>query len=128
MNDWYATLTAPPLTPPSWVFGPVWTVLYLMMGLGVFLWARSPDQFLPRQTWFLLALHLAANLAWTSFFFGLQSPVMALGDILLVWGTLWMLIGRFWRESRRACFLWLPTFLWVTFATYLNAGFWWLNR
>lgn len=128
MNAWYDTLNAPPLTPPAWVFGPVWTVLYVMMGLGVFFWYRSPDRFLPRRTWFLLALHLTANVTWSSFFFQLQSPLLALGDILLIWVTLLILLGRFRLEARRAYVLWLPYFLWVTFATYLNAGFWWLNK
>lgn len=128
MNGWYETLTPPPLTPPAWIFGPVWTVLYLMIAAGIYFWARSPDKFLPRQTWFLLALHLTANAAWSPVFFGLQNPALALGDILLIWVTLLILLGRFRREARRAYYLWFPYFLWVSFATYLNAGFWWLNR
>jgi tryptophan-rich sensory protein len=128
MNDWYTTLNAPPLTPPSWVFGPVWTVLYVMMGLGIFFWYKSPDRFLPRRTWFLLALHLTANAAWNPIFFQLQSPGLALLDIALIWVTLIRLLGRFRLEARKAYVLWLPYFLWVSFACYLNAGFWWLNR
>lgn len=128
MNVWYATLERPPLTPPNWVFGPVWTVLYLMIGVGIVVWARSPDTFLPRRTWGLIALHLGANFAWQPFFFLLENPLLALIDIALIWFTLCILLNRFWREARLACFLWLPYFFWVSFASYLNAGFWWLNR
>jgi len=127
MNNWYTTLEAPPLNPPSWVFGPVWTVLYIMIALGIFFWARSPDKFLPRRTWFLLALHLTANFAWSPIFFQLQSPGVALAVILVIWVTLWILLARFRIQSRRSYYLWLPYFFWVTFAAYLNAGFWWLN-
>lgn len=129
MNGWYDSLSSPPLTPPSWVFVPVWTVLYLMIGLGIFFWARRrQDHFLPGRTWGLIALHLAANFAWTPLFFGLQNPLVALIDIALIWLTLCLLLTRFRRECRRAYAFWLPYFFWVTFASYLNAGFWWLNR
>jgi tryptophan-rich sensory protein len=61
-------------------------------------------------------------------FFRLQAPGLALIDIALMWITLVILLGKFWKESRLAYWLWLPYFVWVSFATYLNAGFWWLNR
>lgn len=128
MNGWYDSLTRPPLTPPNWIFAPVWSVLYVMIALGIFFWARSQDRFLPRNTWFLIALHLTANFTWNPIFFQLQSPAFALADILLLWVTLCILLVRFRREARRAYALWLPYFFWASFATYLNAGFWWLNR
>lgn len=127
MNLWYDTLSRPPLTPPSWIFGPVWTVLYVMIAAGILIWTRSPDRFLSRRTWKLILLHLLFNAAWTPFFFRLQSPALALADIILLWLTLVLLLNRFWKESRRAYWLWLPYFVWVSFASYLNAGFWWLN-
>jgi tryptophan-rich sensory protein len=71
MNAWYETLEAPPLTPPPDVFGPVWTILYLMIAAGIFIWSRSPDRFLPKQSWKLLILHLLLNAAW--------SPVVSAG-------------------------------------------------
>jgi len=128
MNSWYKTLEAPPLNPPSEIFSPVWTVLYIMIALGLVVWSRSPDRFLARRSWKLIILHLLFNFSWTLFFFRLQSPGLALIDISLLWITLLMILAKFWKESRRAYWLWLPYFVWVSFATYLNAGFWWLNR
>lgn len=128
MNNWYENLNAPPLTPPSVIFSPVWTVLYIMIAIGIFFWTRSPDRFLPKRSWKLIILHLLFNFAWSPFFFGLKSPGLALIDIILLWITLFILLGKFWKESRRTYWLWLPYFIWVSFATYLNAGFWWLNR
>lgn len=128
MNLWYDNLQRPPLTPPNAVFSPVWTLLYLMIGAGIYVWSRSPDRFLARRSWKLIILHLLFNAAWTPFFFGLKSPGLALIDMGLLWFTLALLLAKFWKESRRAYWLWLPYFVWVSFAAYLNAGFWWLNR
>lgn len=128
MNIWYDSLNRPPLTPPNAIFSPVWTVLYVMIATGIFLWTRSPDRFLPRRSWKLIFLHLLFNAAWTPFFFGLKSPGLALIDMAFLWITLVILLAKFWKESRRAYWLWLPYFVWVSFASYLNAGFWWLNR
>jgi tryptophan-rich sensory protein len=127
--EWYLQLHRPPLTPPGWVFGPVWTVLYLMIAVSILWWAfRATDPFLRARTWKILALHLLTNACWTFFFFGLQNPLLALMDILLLDFTLWWILMIFRRESRAAWGLLLPYFVWVHFATYLNAGFWWLNR
>lgn len=128
MNAWYQELTAPPLTPPDAIFSPVWTVLYIMIAAGIYFWSKSPDRFLARGSWELITLHLLCNAAWTPFFFILQAPGLALADIVLMWLTLMALLVKFWKESRRAYWLWLPYFFWVSFAMYLNAGFWWLNR
>jgi len=128
MNAWYTTLEAPPLNPPSEIFSPIWIVLYLMIAAGLFIWSRSQDRLLPRDSWKLIILHLLFNAAWSPVFFKLQAPGLALIVIVLLWITLVMLLSKFWRESRRAYWLWLPYFVWVSFATYLNAGFWWLNR
>jgi len=127
-KEWYHALEAPPLTPPDAVFAPVWTVLYVMIAAALLLWSRSRDQFLPHRTWKLIALHLLANAAWYPFFFGLRSPLLGLADLAVMWLTLLILLPRFWRESRLSFHLLLPYTFWLAFATYLNAGFWWLNR
>ncbi len=126
--DWYQQLATPPLTPPDAVFGPVWGVLYVMIAAGILTWARIGDKFLPGVTWKLILLHLLANAAWSVLFFQFESPGLALLDILLLLATLLTLQGIFWRECRLSYYLLCPYFLWVMFATYLNAGFWWLNR
>jgi tryptophan-rich sensory protein len=128
MNGWYAELVRPPLTPPSWIFSPVWTLLYLMIAASIVIWTRSPDRFLPGRTWKLLTLHLLTNACWTLFFFRLQSPLLALVDIVVLDLTLLGLLCIFRRQSRTSFWLLVPYLFWVSFATYLNAGFWWLNR
>ena len=81
MNDWYETLQSPPLTPPDWVFGPVWTVLYLMIGVSIYLYFRRRKYGLNAVVILLLSVHLAGNFVWTTIFFRLKSPGWALLDI-----------------------------------------------
>ncbi len=128
MNAWYATLRKPPFTPPSGVFSPVWTVLYIMIALAIVMYYRAPAKAHGRRTTAVLAVHLAANMAWTFLFFGLRSPAWALADLLLLDLTLGALVAWFWRARAGAGALLVPYAAWVLFATYLNAGFWWLNR
>jgi translocator protein len=128
MNSWYKTLQRPPLTPPDWVFGPVWSVLYLMIGSAVVLWWRTHQTRPSAGDLALLGVHLTSNAIWSFLFFGLRSPGKALLDILVLVSTLVVLIGRFWKISRAAGALLIPYLLWVLFATYLNVGFLWLNQ
>ncbi|HOY66208.1 MAG TPA: tryptophan-rich sensory protein [Candidatus Ozemobacteraceae bacterium] len=128
MNAWYATLRRPPLTPPSWVFGPVWTVLYLMIAASLLLYYRAEGRAVPARMHALIGVHVASNLAWTPLFFGCQVPGAALVDILALVGTLLVLITRLWKTHPVSALLLVPYLLWVSFATYLNAGFYALNR
>ena len=128
MNSWYATLNRPALTPPDWIFGPVWTVLYVMIGISVFLYYRSPAKSHVWLTTGVLVLHLISNFIWTLLFFRLYSPLAALADILFLDASLGFLIIAFWMVSRPAAILLIPYLLWVSFATYLNLGFYWLNK
>ncbi len=128
MNPWYENLQKPPLTPPGWVFGPVWTVLYLMIALSVFLFLRSSGGTAGRGIYVLLGVHLLANFVWSGLFFRLESPGWALLDILILDVTLIFLVVYFWEISRVSSVLLWPYTLWVLFATYLNAGFVILNR
>ncbi|MEI6810116.1 MAG: TspO/MBR family protein [bacterium] len=127
MNPWYATLNRPALTPPDWIFGPVWTVLYVMIALSVFLYYRTPVRSYVWLTTGVLVLHLISNFIWTPLFFRLHSPTAALADILFLDMTLVILIFSFWMTSRPAAILLLPYLAWVSFATYLNYGFYKLN-
>lgn len=127
MNTWYQTLERPPLTPPSWVFSPVWAVLYATIVVAIFLYYRSHPG--PRWRWttVVLAFHLLTNFLWTALFFGLKSPGYALADIVLLVVSLGVVLRLFWTSSRASSILLVPYLLWVLFATYLNAGFFWLN-
>lgn len=127
MNPWYQTLNRPALTPPDWIFGPVWTILYLMIGLSIYLYYRSPEKPYIVPTTIMLVLHLVSNFFWTYLFFGRQSPAAALADIIFLDISLVMLILSFWMASRTAALLLVPYLAWVSFATYLNHGFYRLN-
>ncbi len=129
-GDWYQALEKPPWNPPSWLFGPVWTMLYVLLGVGAWMVARepgpSPDAARP-MAWFAFGLMALLNLAWTPLFFGLQSPALAFLDISLLWGALvWMTLS-FGRVRPLAGYLQVPMVLWVSFALVLNGTIWLIN-
>jgi translocator protein len=124
---WYGTPEKPFFNPPSWLFGPVWTVLYLLMALsGWLVWRRSGFSG-ARVAMLLFFGQLALNLLWTAIFFGLRSPGLALIEILVLWDAILLTALAFRLQSRLAAVLLLPYLTWVTFAAVLNAAIWWLN-
>jgi tryptophan-rich sensory protein len=123
VTDWYSTLNKPWFTPPGYVFGPVWTVLYILMGISLYLviiqgWEKEPV----KNGIILFAAQLGVNLLWSLLFFGLHSPMAALACI----GVLLILIVAtmltFYRLSKPAAVLLIPYLVWVCIATALNAG------
>lgn len=129
VRDWYPTLVRPSFAPPSWVFGPVWTALYVMMGVASWLvWRRGLTRPEVRRALVLYSVQLGFNLAWSLVFFGLRRPFAALIDIVVLFALIAITTLRFVVVSRPAALLLLPYLAWVGFATALNAGFWWLNR
>ena len=125
VRHWYPSLTAPPLTPPSWVFAPVWTALYIDIGVAAWLVWLRPGSFAALRVW---GWQLAANAAWPAAFFGLRNPALGLIVIALMLVLTVATIIAFYRRRRVAAWLMMPYLAWSLFATYLNAGFWWLNR
>jgi len=118
---WYATLAKPALNPPSWIFGPVWTTLYLLMGIAAFLiWNKGWDRKDVQKALGVFLLQLALNAIWSVIFFGLHSPFWAFVDIVLMWLAIISTMALFYRISRPAMWLLLPYILWVSFAAYLN--------
>ncbi|MEN9649444.1 MAG: hypothetical protein RL094_411 [Candidatus Parcubacteria bacterium] len=125
---WYATLTKPTLNPPSWVFGPVWTTLYALMGIALFLvWKKGFDRYDVRKAISIFSLQLVLNAAWSIVFFGLQSPGWALVNIVAMWLAIVWTMTLFYKISKPAMWLLLPYILWVSFASYLNYSIWILN-
>lgn len=129
IGEWYRYLTLPPLNPPSSVFGPVWTTLYVLMGVAafrVFIYAaRAPKTAAKALTFY--AIQLLVNLSWSFAFFGLRSPEAGLAVIIvLLLMIVWMML-LFFRIDRTAGILIIPYVAWVSFATYLNAGIMALN-
>ncbi len=125
---WYTTLAKPSLNPPSWIFGPVWMTLYLLMGIAVFLvWNKSWDRKDVRKALAVFGLQLVLNAVWSIIFFGLHSPLWALVDIALMWLTIIWTMVLFYKISKPAMWLLVPYILWVSFASYLNYSIWILN-
>jgi tryptophan-rich sensory protein len=122
--NWYANLLKPSWTPPGWIFGPVWSVLYLCMAVAAWLAWRKPEPALPM---ILFAIQLAVNAAWSWLFFGLHSPGLAFLDIVLLWIAIGGTTVVFWRRSPAAGLLFLPYLAWVSFAAALNFAIWRLN-
>jgi benzodiazapine receptor len=126
-GGWYAALNKPAWNPPSWVFGPVWTALYLMIGLaGYFAWTRGGRE-TRRAAFAVYGAQLVLNAQWTPLFFGLHRIGWALADLILLWLAVLFCIGLFSRRSRLAAGLLMPYFLWVSFAGALNAAIWLMN-
>ncbi|MDZ7699164.1 MAG: TspO/MBR family protein [Deltaproteobacteria bacterium] len=128
MTEWYESLQRPALTPPGWVFGPVWTVLYIMIAVSIFLFFRRTSARVSYGVILLLSAHLFANFVWTTIFFRLKSPGWALLDILFLDASLIVIVMLFWKRYKPASLVLTPYLGWVLFATYLNAGFYFLNR
>lgn len=125
--DWYTSLTRPPLSPPNWVFGPVWTTLYLMMGLSLFLVLRQKTN-KSKIAVRIFYIQLFLNFLWSVVFFGFLSTGGGLIVIVAMWIAILMTILKFLKFSRIAAYLLVPYLIWVTFASYLNLAFFWLNR
>ena len=121
----YAALELPSWAPPGWLFGPVWTVLYVMIGIaGWLLWRAPGGRGTPLVLW---VVQLVLNLVWTPLFFGADRYGIALMEIVLLWCFIVATIAAGWRVSRLAALLLVPYLAWVSFATALNASVWWLN-
>jgi len=122
---WYAALRKPPLTPPNWIFAPVWIALYLGIAVaGWLVWRARPQLGTPLRLW---GAQLALNALWSLLFFGLQRPGLALLEILVLLALVLATTATFLRIRPLAGWLFVPYAAWVAFAAYLNAGVWYLN-
>ena len=124
---WYAGLAKPSWTPPDWVFGPVWSVLYLGMAVAVWLVWRQNGFSGATVPMVLFGVQLALNGAWSWLFFGIHSPGAALVDLVLLWAAIAATTVTFWRRSIPAAILLVPYLVWVSFAGALNFAIWRLN-
>lgn len=128
VDGWYGRLSRPPGTPPDAVFGPVWLLIYTMVGLSLaLLWQASASTAYKRRALRCFGLQFALNLLWTPAFFGLQRIDLALLVILPLFLSIALTIRYAYPVSRGAAALLLPYLIWVGYATYLNIGFWVLN-
>jgi tryptophan-rich sensory protein len=129
VETWYPTLVKPPFNPPAWVFGPTWTVLYILMGVALFLvWRQGLDTQGVRLALIIFGVQLMLNALWSIIFFRMQSPGWAFAEILVLWIAIIATLWAFWRVLPAAGWLLVPYLAWVSFAAVLNGSIWILNR
>lgn len=126
VQSWYQTINKPSFNPPSWIFGPMWTLLYVLMGIACYLiWKGEHPQ--KKQLLTLFFSQLFLNALWSPAFFGMESPILGLVVIVPMWALILVCIIQFRKASKLASGLMVPYLLWVSFATVLNFSIWWLN-
>jgi tryptophan-rich sensory protein len=130
ITTWYPTLVKPSFNPPNWVFAPVWTILYIMMGVaGGMVWNRlEKDTENVKKAFTFFIIQLALNAAWSVIFFYFHNPFLALIEVILFWLLIFETYNQFKKIDKTAGLLLIPYLAWVSFATLLNASIWWLNR
>ncbi|MCL5090423.1 MAG: tryptophan-rich sensory protein [Patescibacteria group bacterium] len=125
---WYQTLTKPSFSPPNWVFGPAWTILYFLMGVAAYLvWIKGLEKKAVKTALSFFIAQLVFNFFWSILFFGLHSPMLGLIDISILWILILITIIKFYKISKTASYLLIPYLFWVTFATILNLSIFLLN-
>ncbi|MFC1625546.1 TspO/MBR family protein [Patescibacteria group bacterium] len=126
---WYAGLIKPSFNPPGWLFGPVWTILYTLMGISLFLiWKKGFNKKRVKDAIVIFAIQLGLNAIWSPIFFGLKNTLLALFVIVVLLFFLLRTIFSFYKINKTASYLLIPYLLWSSFATVLNFSIWFLNR
>ena len=128
VSTWYETLNKPSFSPPNWVFGPVWTLLYILMGISFYIvWLKSFKEKEVKKAAAIFAVQLLLNMLWSILFFGLKSPLAAFIEVVLLWLAICLTILQFSKISKPAAYLLVPYILWVSFASVLNLAIVLLN-
>lgn len=126
-DAWYAGIAKPAWTPPDWLFGPVWTTLYILMGIAAWLVWKKVGLRAGAMPLILFGIQLLLNLSWNVVFFSMQSPGAALIEIIVLWLAILATLIAFWRVTPVAGWLFVPYLAWVTYAAALNFEIWRLN-
>lgn len=128
MNTFKA-LEKPPLSPPGWLFPVVWTILYTLMGVSAYLITKGNAAPIDKaKALAIYTYQLAVNFLWSIFFFNFEWYLFSFVWIILLWILVFLMIKSFFKINKTAAYLNIPYLLWITFASYLNLGIWWLNR
>jgi benzodiazapine receptor len=130
ITTWYPTLVKPSFNPPNWIFAPVWTSLYVMMGVAAgLIWNQITTQKLAvTKALQIFAIQLVLNALWSYLFFGLHNLMLATIEVVLLWLMIFETYSQFAKINKTASYLMLPYLAWVSFASVLTASIWWLNR
>ena len=127
--SWYASLIKPPFNPPSWIFGPVWTILYTIMGISLYLiWQKGINKKQVKEAVKFFYLQLIFNSFWSIIFFGLKNPFAAFVEIIILLILIAFVIIKFYKINKIAAFLLVPYLIWSSFATLLTYNIWILNK
>ena len=134
ITDWYQYLNKPFFSPPNWIFGPVWTILYTLMGISLYLnWIKLSDKKFAKQRSYIqnsviiFLVHLVVNSVWSIIFFSFQDLLGALVVVVILWSMILWMIVRFKKTDRWASYLLYPYLGWVSFASVLNFTLWLIN-
>lgn len=128
VNGWYLVANKPSFNPPNWLFAPVWTALYIMMGIALHLvWAKEADKAVKKTAITLFSVQLVLNFAWSFIFFYAHQPGWAFVEIIAMWVMILLTIFWFGKISSLAAWLLVPYISWVSFASLLNFYIWKLN-
>lgn len=127
ISSWYVTLNKPSFNPPNYLFGPVWTTLYTLMGISLYLVLQTANSIHKTKAIRIFWIQLALNFCWSFLFFQFHLLGIALIEIILMWLSIFLMIKNFYTIHKTAALLQLPYIMWVSFATLLNASLWYLN-
>ncbi|MES2761388.1 MAG: TspO/MBR family protein [Bacteroidota bacterium] len=127
INTWYLFLNKPVFNPPNWLFGPVWTILYILMGISFYLILQSPKSDLRKKAIVIFCIQLFLNFWWSFLFFNFHLLGIAFIEIVLMWLAIIVMIMQFLKVHRTAALLQIPYLFWVSFASLLNGAIWYLN-
>ncbi len=131
LDSWYIALNKPSFNPPNWIFGPVWTILFILMGLALYLVWQKKSLFNKKQWQFsikIFSIQLGLNILWSYLFFFFRNPLAGFLEIILLWIFILLNIIYFYRLNKTAGLLLVPYLLWVSFAMFLNFNLWILNK
>jgi tryptophan-rich sensory protein len=127
IKTWYVYLNKPSFNPPNWVFAPAWTILYILMGISLFLITQAKSSHIKSKALYLFFMQLFLNFAWSFIFFYFHQVGWALVEIAFLWISIILMIRQFYKINSWSGYLQIPYLLWVSFASILNASIWYLN-
>ncbi|HRG01318.1 MAG TPA: tryptophan-rich sensory protein [Bacteroidia bacterium] len=127
INGWYVTINKPSFNPPNYLFGPVWTTLYILMGISLYMILQSDSNELRKKAVTIFSIQLFLNFCWSFIFLNFQSLGLAFVEIILMWISILTMIIIFYKINKTAALFQIPYLLWVSFASILNGSIWYLN-
>ena len=128
VSTWYQTLNKPFFNPPNWVFAPVWTTLFILMGIALYLiWIKGFKKKEVKEAVSIFGIQLGFNILWSYLFFGLRNPLLAFIEIMILWLAILFMIIYFYKVNKTAAYMQIPYILWVSFAAMLNLSIVLLN-